>query len=135
MPGQDDVVYEFGSVRVEPAGRRLERSGEEISIPPRAFDALLLLVQQRGELVRKEDLLSRIWPDTHVEEAICRDDLNDPAGDRRRCRHQKYIQTISKSGYRFVGEVRTIRSEALVSAPKPEVAAEAAIEPPAVEHR
>jgi len=87
----------------------LERDGEDVPIAPRAFDALLLLIQSRGQVVSKAELLSSIWPDTHVEEAnlpVMISAIRRATGDDGR--HQKYIQTVSKSGYRFVGEVKEI---------------------------
>src|ERR1700722_8487087 len=109
MPGVDEVLYEFGPVRIDTARMTLERDGEDVPIAPRAFDALLLLIQSRGQVVSKAELLSSIWPDTHVEEAnlpVMISAIRRATGDDGR--HQKYIQTVSKSGYRFVGEVKEI---------------------------
>jgi DNA-binding winged helix-turn-helix (wHTH) protein/Tfp pilus assembly protein PilF len=77
-----------------------------VPIPPRGFDALLLLLDRRGEVVSKEELLSTIWPETHVDESnlpVMISAIRRAIGDDGR--NQKYIQTVSKCGYRFVGEV------------------------------
>jgi DNA-binding winged helix-turn-helix (wHTH) protein/Flp pilus assembly protein TadD len=100
-------VYEFGSIRIDPCNRTIGRNGENKPCSSRAFDALLLLVQRRGELVPKEALLSHIWPDTHVEESnlpVIISAIRRVIGDDGR--KQKYIQTVSKCGYRFIGEVK-----------------------------
>src|ERR1700722_10182342 len=133
MPGHGEALYEFGPIRIDSAKRRLERGGEEAAIPPRAFDALLLLIQHHGEVVSKEDLLSKIWPDTQVEEAnlpVMISSIRRAIGDDGR--HQKYIQTVSKSGYRFVGEVRAVCAEEPVSREMAEAATEAPVTPPVI---
>src|ERR1019366_277364 len=68
---------------------------------------LLLLANRRGELVSKEELLATIWPDTHVEESnlpVMISAIRRAIGDDGRT--QKYIQTVSKRGYRFVGDLK-----------------------------
>ena len=64
-----DLSYEFGPFRLEPATRRLLREGEALPLTPKAFDTLLLLVQNHERVVEKEEVLRRIWPDTSG--AIC----------------------------------------------------------------
>src|SRR5580704_9616278 len=102
-------LYEFGPFRIDPAERLLLRSHESIPLTAKAFDTLLLLVQRTGHLVEKSELISAVWTDSFVEEGnltvvICtlRKALGDDNGER------KYIQTVAKRGYRFVGEVREI---------------------------
>jgi DNA-binding winged helix-turn-helix (wHTH) protein/tetratricopeptide (TPR) repeat protein len=83
--------------------------GESVHIQTRAFDALVLLVQRRGQVVSKAELLATIWPDIHVEESslpVMISAIRRAIGDDGR--NQKYIQTVSKYGYRFVGEVTEI---------------------------
>lgn len=110
MLARDGVVFEFGSIRIDPSKRTIVRGdSENVPLPPRAFDLLLLLMERRGELVPKEELLARIWPDIHVEESnlpvmvsLIRRAIGDDA------RKQQDIQTVSKYGYRFIGEVKEI---------------------------
>jgi len=111
--GRDFALYEFGSIRIDSRTRRIEREGQAVPLPSRAFDLLLLLIERRGELVSKEELLSRAWTDTHVEESnlpVVISAIRRAIGDDGR--HQKFIQTVSKSGYRFIGEVRELPVEA-----------------------
>ncbi len=82
------------------------RSGELLNVPPKAVDLLAVLVEEAGEVVPKDELLQRVWPDTFVEEAnlsvnvsILRKALGEqPDG-------QPLIQTVARRGYRFVGRV------------------------------
>jgi DNA-binding winged helix-turn-helix (wHTH) protein/tetratricopeptide (TPR) repeat protein len=110
MTVRDQVVYEFGPVRINLSSRELIRDGECVQVQARGFDALLLLVQKRSEVVSKAELLATIWPGTYVEESnlpVMISAVRRAIGDDGR--NQKYIQTVSKFGYRFVGEVTEIR--------------------------
>ena len=69
MTVRDQLVYEFGPVRIDASNRKLLRDGESVHIQARGLDALLLLVQRRNEVVSKAELLATIWPDIHVEES------------------------------------------------------------------
>jgi DNA-binding winged helix-turn-helix (wHTH) protein/tetratricopeptide (TPR) repeat protein len=109
MTAQNHVVYEFGPVRIDPSIRKLIHGDETVHIQARGFDALLLLIQRRNEVVSKGELLATIWPDTHVEESnlpVMISAIRRAIGDDGR--NQKYIETVSKFGYRFVGEVTEI---------------------------
>jgi TolB-like protein/Tfp pilus assembly protein PilF len=90
----------------DPPGRIIIRDGKNLSITPKVFDVLLLLVENSGSLITKEKLLNVIWPDACVEEAnvsvniaSLRRVLGQSAGE-----HQ-YIETVPKGGYRFVATV------------------------------
>src|SRR5438128_6390874 len=61
-------VYEFGTFRLDEGERLLLRNGEPVSLTPKVFETLLLLVQSAGHLVDKEELMKSIWPDSFVEE-------------------------------------------------------------------
>lgn len=107
-------LYEFGPFRLIPADRLLLRDGQSISLPPKAFDILVVLVQRSGHLVEKQQLIEAVWPGLFVEEGnisvmihALRKALASNGGDR------KYIETVSKRGYRFVAEVRLIEAEPL----------------------
>lgn len=129
---RDGVVYEFGSFRVDPHKRTVDRGGENVLLPPRAFDVLLLLLTRRGELVSKGELFTRVWPDTHVEEAnlhVMISAIRRAIGDDGR--QQKYIQTVSKCGYRFVGEVTEVCAVEVVATMPPPPAGDPALFPAA----
>jgi eukaryotic-like serine/threonine-protein kinase len=112
-----DLSYEFGPFRLEPATRRLLREGEPLPLTPKAFDTLLLLVQNHERVMEKEEVLRRIWPDTVVEESnlaqnvfTLRKTLGDsPDGAR-------FIATVPRRGYRFVAPVTPSRAAAALVA-------------------
>jgi Tol biopolymer transport system component/DNA-binding winged helix-turn-helix (wHTH) protein len=107
MSSQESHFYEFGPFRLDPVKRRLMRDGEPISLTPKAFDTLLVLVRQSGKTIEKDDLMQEVWPDAVVEE----NNLNQNITALRRClgdsrQDSQFIATIPGLGYRFVAEVR-----------------------------
>jgi TolB-like protein/DNA-binding winged helix-turn-helix (wHTH) protein len=113
MSAQAKVIFEFGSFRLNPAERLLLRDQASVHLPPKAFDALLVLVENRGHLLEKDELLRRVWPDTFVEESnlaqhisLLRKALQDGEDGPR------YIETVPRRGYRFIAEVRELASVA-----------------------
>lgn len=102
------LVYDFGPYRLDAGRRVLTCAGETIALTPKATDILILLVVNAGEIMEKEELLRRIWPDTFVEEANLTQNifrLRKALGDERV--GSQYIETVTRRGYRFVGQVRT----------------------------
>ena len=112
MSRQAKEVYEFGPFRIDVAERLLTRDGQNVPLTPKAFDTLLLLVENRGHLLEKDELMQKLWPNTFVEEAnltnnisLLRKALGDDAGEHR------YIETVPKRGYRFGASVRKYADE------------------------
>lgn len=112
-------VYEFGPFRLDTAERTLWRGGEPVALTPKAIDTLLVLVQNRGRLVEKQELLRSVWADTfvedvnlHVQISLLRKTLGD--GD--------YIATIPRRGYRFTAPVSEAGFIAPAVEPGPEPA-------------
>jgi Tol biopolymer transport system component/DNA-binding winged helix-turn-helix (wHTH) protein len=106
MLASDKQLYDFGPFRLDLKERMLLRDGAYVSLTPKAFETLVVLIGHNGRIVDKEELLRLVWPDTFVEEAtlvknvsILRKVLGGAEG-----RH--YIDTFSKRGYRFSAEVR-----------------------------
>ncbi|WP_169337277.1 winged helix-turn-helix domain-containing protein [Rudaea cellulosilytica] len=88
------------------AERRLHRDGEEIDLPPKAFDTLALLVARAGQLVGKDQFVAALWPHTVVSDAS----LSKIIWQVRRALDddgERYIQTVPKQGYRFVAAVES----------------------------
>lgn len=100
--------HEFGPYRIDTGERLLHRGSELVSLPPKVAGTLLVLVQNAGRMVDKNDLLKAVWPDTFVEEgaltrniSLLRKTLGDTGNE------PIYIETIPKRGYRFIAPVRT----------------------------
>ena len=90
-------AYRFGAFDLHPSERQLLRRGKRVPLAPKAFDALLLLVRNAERLVRKEDLMRALWPDTFVEEA----NLTNLVVALRKTLGKTAIETVAKYGYRF----------------------------------
>ncbi|HYM77772.1 MAG TPA: winged helix-turn-helix domain-containing protein [Candidatus Dormibacteraeota bacterium] len=101
--------YEFGPYRLDPAQQLLTDGVRKIPLTPKAFQTLLVLVEARGRVVAKDEILQKVWPDAFVEEAVLsqniftlRKQLRDDGGDA------VYIETVPKRGYRFAATVRLL---------------------------
>ena len=107
MSEQNQHFYEFGPFRLDPLKRRLLRDGETLRLTPKAFDLLLVLVEESGRTVEKDELLEKVWAGTMVEENNLNQNitaLRKSLGDSRQ--ESQYIATIPGVGYRFVAEVQ-----------------------------
>jgi DNA-binding winged helix-turn-helix (wHTH) protein/tetratricopeptide (TPR) repeat protein len=111
--------YEFGPFRIDAALNRLERRGDAIPLPPKAFDLLILLARNTDRVVAKTELMETLWPNTFVEEANLTQHvytLRKALGDQPN--GQPYIDTVPRRGYRLAADVREVRLDALAPAPK-----------------
>ena len=103
---------QFGPFSIDVRERVLRRDGEAVPLTPKAFDLLAALIEQPGQLVSKEELLQKVWPDTFVEESnltynvfALRKALGDSADNAQ------YIETVPKRGYRFTATVSPVVAE------------------------
>jgi DNA-binding winged helix-turn-helix (wHTH) protein/Tfp pilus assembly protein PilF len=105
-------IYEFGPFRLDLEERRLLEDAVPVPLTPKAFDVLAVLVDRAGHLVERESLMQSVWPDSFVEEAnvariihtlrkVLREDLDGT----------KYIETVSKKGYRFIAELTVVEND------------------------
>lgn len=102
--------YTFKSFRLDLAERQLLDNNKPVSLTPKAFDVLVFLVERGGHLVEKDELMQTVWADSFVEEAnISRiiHTLRRTLGEDEN--GNKYIETVAKSGYRFVAKVNEVR--------------------------
>src|SRR5439155_11976921 len=107
MSARQPTSYEFGPFRLDVADRVLFRAGQSVTVTPKALELLLVLIQNRGRLLTKEALISRVWPDTFIEEnnlAVHVSILRKALGGNND--ETEYIKTSPKRGYSFVAEVR-----------------------------
>ena len=103
------VTYQFGPFRLSVSDRQLFRGETPIPLTPKVFETLVVLVEEAGRLVQKDEFLSRIWPDTVVEEvglAHNISQLRHVLGDGRD--DPRFIQTVPKRGYRFVAPITIV---------------------------
>jgi DNA-binding winged helix-turn-helix (wHTH) protein len=99
--------YNFGPFRLDAARRVLLQGREIVPLMPRVLDLLIVLVENAGSVVSKEELIKAVWQETFVEEGNLTQNISllrkalgsDPAGPM-------YVETIPKRGYRFLAPVR-----------------------------
>lgn len=98
-------VYSFSSFRLDAAERLLFSGDKPLTLPPKAFDTLLMLVSNAGRVLAKEKMLAEVWDGSFVEEnnlaqniSLLRKVLGETASN-------KFIETVPKFGYRFVAQV------------------------------
>jgi TolB-like protein/DNA-binding winged helix-turn-helix (wHTH) protein/Tfp pilus assembly protein PilF len=100
-------IYEFGPFHVDGARRLLLRDGKRVRLTGKAFDILLLLLEEKGRLVEKDELMRRVWPHAVVEEnnlTVNMSALRKSLGESRD--EHRYLVTVPGRGYQFVAEVR-----------------------------
>jgi TolB-like protein/Tfp pilus assembly protein PilF len=110
--------YEFGPFRLDPTERVLTRDGRPVPLTLKAFDTLLVLVENSGRLVTKEHLLKTVWRDSFVGDGVLsvnifnlRKALGTEAGA------EPFIETVPRRGYRFAAGVRAVVEESAVRRP------------------
>jgi TolB-like protein len=104
--------YEFGPFRLDVTERVLTRHGQPIPLTLKAFDTLLVLVENSGHIMTKEQLLNMVWPDSFVGEGVLSVNIFNlrkalGAGESE----SPFIETIPRRGYRFVAQVRQVIAE------------------------
>ena len=73
----DRVGLQFGDFTLDVSERLLFRDGRPVLLTPKAFDVLLVLLENRNNLVEKTRLLQAVWPDVHVDEAVLTRAISD----------------------------------------------------------
>lgn len=102
--------YVFGIFRIDVDQRVLFNQNAPVTLTPKAFDTLLVLVQNSNQVIGKQELMAQVWPDSFVEEnnlaqniSILRKVLGDSG--------TSFIETVPKRGYRFLAEVEEMRDD------------------------
>ena len=105
-------IYEFDEWRLDPNERLLLSKGEAVSLTPKVFETLLVLVENAGRLVPKSEFMKRVWPNTFVEDVALAQNISHlrkvlaKSGETN-----AVIETVSKGGYRFLRSVRVVPAD------------------------
>lgn len=105
MKNNTQQFYEFEDFRLDAARGVLFRGEDLVNITPKAVEILRLLVERRGELVSKEEILEKVWADSFVEEANLSHHIFKLRKALGETEDRKLIETVPKRGYRFVGKL------------------------------
>jgi len=107
MSNSSKTIYEFGPFQIDMERYLLLRDDEPIPLSPKVFETLLFLVENRGRVGKKDEIINSVWPDTFVEESNLAQNvflLRKALGEEKN--EHRYIVTIPGVGYRFVAPVR-----------------------------
>jgi len=118
MPSLPKHLYRFGEFTLDTDQEVLIHSGKTLPLTPKAFDTLLILIESGGRIVRKEDLMERLWPNTYVEEANLTFNIHQirkALGDN--AREPLFVETVARKGYRFIADLEELPDESSEAAP------------------
>ncbi|NPT40550.1 AAA family ATPase [Paraburkholderia sp. 1N] len=103
VPSQPAILFHFGATTFNPGRRELSHNGVPLRVGGRAFDLLMLLIEQRGTVVSKEQIMEVVWPRRVVGENT----LEGQVSLLRRALQsdRDVVRTIAGRGYQFVGEL------------------------------
>ncbi len=112
------MIYRFDRFQLDNDAFRLMADGIPVALEPKTLRLLLYLIQNRGRLIRKQELLDAVWEDAVVTEnaltrsiGLLRKTLNDDS------REPRFIETVPTAGYRFIAQVEIVASEAAAGLP------------------
>ena len=104
------LIYRFDRFQADDSAFRLTADGLPVALEPKTLRLLLYLIQNRGRLVRKQELLDAVWHDTAVSEnaltrsiGVLRKALDEDSRERR------FIETVPTAGYRFIAQIETVQ--------------------------
>src|SRR5882672_5862392 len=103
---QDPGPLQSSRLQLRPLGREVLVNGMAVKIGRRAFDILSVLVQARGELVTKDEILSRVWCEAIVEENALQAQIS--ALRKALGEHRNHIKTVPGRGYQFSGDATVV---------------------------
>src|SRR6185369_9518223 len=107
-PRRQELIFCFGPCRLVPRRQLLLLDGRPVKLGGRAFELLQLLVQRRGELVSKKELMAAAWPGTFLHDSNLKVNmwsLRRSLGDTQI--EPVYIATVARRGYKFIADVQT----------------------------
>src|SRR6185436_14219435 len=110
--GRQELIFSFGPFRLVPRRQLLLLDGRPVKLGGRAFELLQLLVQRRGELVSKKELMAAAWPGTFLHDSNLKVNmwsLRRSLGDTQL--EPVYVATVARRGYKFIAAVQTSIAE------------------------
>lgn len=117
MAVADPIRLRFDAFDLDEANARLTRQGKAVALPPKALAVLCTLARHRGNLVTKNDLLDAVWGHQHVSESLLKSVISEVRSALQDdAKAPRYIETVSRFGYRFIGNVSSAAPPQLVTA-------------------
>ena len=114
---ENNYVYEFEDFRLDSAHLMLYRNNKTISLKPKVVETLVALVERRGAVISKDELMNRLWAESFVEESNLTQNIYLLRKTLGNCADgQPFIENFSRRGYRFNGEIKTPNNAELLIA-------------------
>ena len=113
MSRKEQEIYEFGDFQLDIGKCALTRSGRPVVLQKKSFELLCLLVRSGGDLVTRDEVMDELWADTFVAD----NNLSQHIRSLRKALGEngdastKFIETVPRLGYRFVGDVRCLGAQ------------------------
>ena len=101
-------IYRFRNCYLNQAERRVIRDGKYLELTPKTFDVLLLLIENCGAIVTKDEILGNVWNGSYVEEGNLAVHISKLRRLLDETRNRPFIETAQGSGYRFVAPIREV---------------------------
>jgi eukaryotic-like serine/threonine-protein kinase len=136
IPGSTTTKYRFGPFELDPREGTLSRNGSRVKLQDLPFRLLVMLVERVGEVVTREEVRQRLWPENTFVEfdnslGVAIRKVRESLGDDADIPH--YVETVPRRGYRFIAPVMT--NDPVMSAPSVETAVSASAERNQGSHR
>ena len=115
---QSQIQYRFGEFTLDPGRGTVRNAGGEVKLRPKVYDALLYVLENRGRLIGKDELIRALWSDAFVTEdslVQCMVELRRALDDRA----QDIVKTVPRRGYLFTAAVTTQENGAERNSPPP----------------
>jgi tetratricopeptide (TPR) repeat protein/DNA-binding winged helix-turn-helix (wHTH) protein len=116
MNTQGQRVYRLESVEIDASRLSVQRDGVERHLRPQPFQVLIYLLEQRARLVSQNELMTHVWGETTVTSNAleqCLAEIRKVLGDDSR--HPRFIRTVPRAGYRFIGKVEEVNADESVA--------------------
>lgn len=104
-------IYRFRDCYLNPTERRVLKGGKFLELTPKAFDILLLLIENGNRIVTKDEILGKVWNGSFVEEGNLAVHISKLRRTLDETKNQPFIETVQGSGYRFVSDVKTVNGD------------------------
>ena len=122
MRALEDSVFSIGDALVSISARTVCRNGKSLRLRPKNFELLFFLIQGRGRIATKDEILRQVWPGVAVTEnslVKCVSELRKALGDD--LRKPRFLKSVPKVGYELVGVIEKLPNDDRPGATKLEV--------------
>lgn len=104
-------IYKFRDCYLNTIERRVLKNNKYLELTPKTFDVLQLLVEKRGEIVTKDEILEQVWHGSFVEEGNLPVHISKLRRLLDETKNEPFIETAQGSGYRFIAPAQSVNED------------------------